>query len=208
MANGWTIFPALPRRAQTPRRRCCDCRSRCGDWNGIMCRWRSVRESSGWSPGWIGPTRRISHHDRLASRSRCAGRDDRASVAVCSPRPAQRRGAVGRDPPMMRSDQPLDTPIARHVWETRYRAGVAAEPSVQATWRRVAQALADGRAGRSRGMGAAVLRHTAGLPVPARRTHPGRRRHRPRRDAVQLLRHGHRSRIRSPASFARWRKAR
>ena len=41
----------------------------------------------------------------------------------------------------MGSDQPLDTSIARHVWETRYRAG-AAETSVQATWRRVAHALA------------------------------------------------------------------
>jgi ribonucleoside-diphosphate reductase alpha chain len=42
----------------------------------------------------------------------------------------------------MRADQPLDTPIARHVWETRYRAG-AAEASVEATWRRVAHALAE-----------------------------------------------------------------
>ena len=33
-------------------------------------------------------------------------------------------------------------PIARHVWETRYRA-CAAEVSVQATWRRVAHALAE-----------------------------------------------------------------
>lgn len=41
----------------------------------------------------------------------------------------------------MESDQPLGTPIARHVWETRYRAG-AAETSIQATWRRVAHALA------------------------------------------------------------------
>ena len=39
-------------------------------------------------------------------------------------------------------DQPLDTEIARHVWETRYRAG-AAEASVQATWRRTAHALAE-----------------------------------------------------------------
>ena len=35
----------------------------------------------------------------------------------------------------------LDTPIARHVWETRYRAGTA-ERSVAGTWRRVAQVLA------------------------------------------------------------------
>jgi ribonucleoside-diphosphate reductase alpha chain len=41
----------------------------------------------------------------------------------------------------MRADQPLDTPIARHVWETRYRAD-ASEASVEATWRRVAHALA------------------------------------------------------------------
>jgi len=38
-------------------------------------------------------------------------------------------------------DQPLAAPIARHVWETRYRAG-ATEASMQATWRRVAHALA------------------------------------------------------------------
>ena len=43
----------------------------------------------------------------------------------------------------MRADQPLDTPIARHVWQSRYRAGAAAEASVEATWRRVAHALAD-----------------------------------------------------------------
>ena len=42
----------------------------------------------------------------------------------------------------MRVDQPLGTPIARHVWQTRYRAGAAAEASVEATWRRVAHALA------------------------------------------------------------------
>ena len=35
----------------------------------------------------------------------------------------------------------LDTPIARHVWDARYRAG-AGETSVQGTWRRVAGALA------------------------------------------------------------------
>ena len=42
----------------------------------------------------------------------------------------------------MGADQPLDTQIARHVWQTRYRAGTA-EASVQATWRRVAHALAE-----------------------------------------------------------------
>jgi ribonucleoside-diphosphate reductase alpha chain len=51
----------------------------------------------------------------------------------------------------MAVDQPLATPIARHVWETRYHAGGAAEASVAATWRRVAHALAavepDGRDG-------------------------------------------------------------
>jgi ribonucleoside-diphosphate reductase alpha chain len=36
----------------------------------------------------------------------------------------------------------LDTPIARHVWEQRYRGGGAGEASVRATWRRVAGALA------------------------------------------------------------------
>ncbi|MDE2582645.1 MAG: adenosylcobalamin-dependent ribonucleoside-diphosphate reductase [Rhodospirillales bacterium] len=38
-------------------------------------------------------------------------------------------------------DVPL-VPIARHVWEQRYRQGGAGEASVQATWRRVARALA------------------------------------------------------------------
>lgn len=42
---------------------------------------------------------------------------------------------------MTGADHPLGTPIARHVWETRYRAGIA-EASVQATWQRVAHALA------------------------------------------------------------------
>jgi len=41
----------------------------------------------------------------------------------------------------MAVENSLDTPIARHVWETRYRAGTA-ERSVAATWRRVAQVLA------------------------------------------------------------------
>ncbi len=36
----------------------------------------------------------------------------------------------------------LATPIARHVWEQRYRRGGAGEASVRATWRRVAGALA------------------------------------------------------------------
>jgi ribonucleoside-diphosphate reductase alpha chain len=44
---------------------------------------------------------------------------------------------------MMQADPALDTPIARHVWETRYRPGAAAEPSIEATWRRVAHALAE-----------------------------------------------------------------
>ena len=39
----------------------------------------------------------------------------------------------------MAVDQALATPIARHIWATRYRAG---EASVTATWRRVAHALA------------------------------------------------------------------
>ena len=42
----------------------------------------------------------------------------------------------------MGADHSLGTPISRHVWETRYRASVA-EASVQATWRRVAHALAE-----------------------------------------------------------------
>ena len=39
----------------------------------------------------------------------------------------------------------LDTPIARHVWETRYRLfvdGVARERGIEDTWRRVAKTLA------------------------------------------------------------------
>lgn len=43
----------------------------------------------------------------------------------------------------MRADQKLDTPIARYVWETRYRAHLpSAEPSIKSTWARVAHALA------------------------------------------------------------------
>ncbi len=40
------------------------------------------------------------------------------------------------------STELLATPIARHVWEQRYRRGGAGEESVRATWRRVAGALA------------------------------------------------------------------
>ncbi|QGT78715.1 adenosylcobalamin-dependent ribonucleoside-diphosphate reductase [Guyparkeria halophila] len=36
--------------------------------------------------------------------------------------------------------EPLDTPIARHVWASRYRYGD--EPGIEATWQRVAHALA------------------------------------------------------------------
>jgi ribonucleoside-diphosphate reductase alpha chain len=39
-------------------------------------------------------------------------------------------------------DRALSVPIARHVWEQRYRGGGAGEASVRATWRRVARALA------------------------------------------------------------------
>lgn len=42
---------------------------------------------------------------------------------------------------MMAADDGLDTLIARHVWETRYRIS-AAEASVVATWRRIPRALA------------------------------------------------------------------
>ena len=41
----------------------------------------------------------------------------------------------------MADDPLLDTPLARHVWETRYRVH-AAEASIEASWRRVARALA------------------------------------------------------------------
>lgn len=40
------------------------------------------------------------------------------------------------------SPELLATPIARHVWEQRYRSGGAGETSVRATWHRVARALA------------------------------------------------------------------
>ncbi len=40
------------------------------------------------------------------------------------------------------ADHLLNTPIARHVWETRYRAGAENEASIAATWRRVAHTLA------------------------------------------------------------------
>ena len=42
---------------------------------------------------------------------------------------------------MTQADNLLDTLIARHVWEARYRAGTG-ETSVEGTWRRVADALA------------------------------------------------------------------
>lgn len=42
----------------------------------------------------------------------------------------------------MEADQPLDTPIARHVWALRHRADTA-EASTHATWRRLAHVLAE-----------------------------------------------------------------
>jgi ribonucleoside-diphosphate reductase alpha chain len=42
---------------------------------------------------------------------------------------------------MMLAEPQLDTPVARHLWETRYRVG-AAETSIAMSWRRVAHALA------------------------------------------------------------------
>jgi ribonucleoside-diphosphate reductase alpha chain len=44
-------------------------------------------------------------------------------------------------PILSRTDTMLDTPIARHIWRTRYRAAPA-EKSVAATWRRLAHRLA------------------------------------------------------------------
>jgi ribonucleoside-diphosphate reductase alpha chain len=44
---------------------------------------------------------------------------------------------------MMGVDQPLDTPIARHVWEARYRSSASAETAIDASWERVAGALAE-----------------------------------------------------------------
>ncbi|HBK04479.1 MAG TPA: adenosylcobalamin-dependent ribonucleoside-diphosphate reductase [Acetobacteraceae bacterium] len=42
----------------------------------------------------------------------------------------------------MQADPYLDTPIARHVWETRYKEKIADETTIEATWRRVSHALA------------------------------------------------------------------
>ncbi|PPQ27896.1 adenosylcobalamin-dependent ribonucleoside-diphosphate reductase [Rhodopila globiformis] len=41
----------------------------------------------------------------------------------------------------MPAEPPLDTPVARHLWQARYRAG-AAESGIDTSWRRVAHALA------------------------------------------------------------------
>jgi len=47
----------------------------------------------------------------------------------------------------MKTSDPFSMDISRHIWETRYRA--AGEPDIRASWRRVAQAIAqaetDGR---------------------------------------------------------------
>src|SRR5579875_1866707 len=43
----------------------------------------------------------------------------------------------------MQADPYLDTEIARHVWETRYRWEEGGEASIEATWQRVAHALAE-----------------------------------------------------------------
>ena len=94
-------------------------------------------------------------------------------------------------------------PISRQIWDMKYRFkgpdGTPIDPTIEDTWRRVARALAEAEA-EPGALGTAVLRGAGGLPVPAGRPHPGRRRHRPPRDAVQLLRHGRRSPTTSAAS--------
>lgn len=40
----------------------------------------------------------------------------------------------------MKTNDPFSMDISRHIWETRYRA--AGEPDIRASWRRVAQAIA------------------------------------------------------------------
>ena len=42
---------------------------------------------------------------------------------------------------MIGADDGLDTPIARHIWETRHRMS-AAEASGRGAWRRIARAVA------------------------------------------------------------------
>ena len=113
----------------------------------------------------------------------------------------------------------FDNPLAKDIWTSKYRfapsdievggAAVNPETSVEDTWTRVAQALADCEAPKRRAALARPLRSGAdGLPVPARRPDPRRRRDEAQRDPIQLLRHGRHSRrpaehLRPPARGGR-----
>src|SRR3569832_17240 len=46
----------------------------------------------------------------------------------------------------MKTNDPFSMDISRHIWETRYRA--AGEPDIRASWRRVAQAIAQAETNR------------------------------------------------------------
>ena len=91
-------------------------------------------------------------------------------------------------------------PISLQIWDAKYRLkapdGTPIDLTIEDSWRRVARALAAAER-EPAALGGGVLRGAARIPVPASRPHPVRRRHRPARDAVQLLRHGrHRRRSR------------
>jgi hypothetical protein len=77
------------------------------------------------------------------------------------------------------AEEPLGTPIARHVWQTRYRARAASETSISSTWWRVARALAQAEPNNRPAWEARFFDILQDLQFFAGRSDPGRRRDQP-----------------------------
>jgi ribonucleoside-diphosphate reductase alpha chain len=82
--------------------------------------------------------------------------------------------------------------ISRQIWDMKYRLkaadGTPVDRDMADTWARVALAAAKAEAPEKRREWALGFRRGSGrASVPARRTHPRRRRHRPQRHPLQLL---------------------
>ena len=86
--------------------------------------------------------------------------------------------------------------ISQQIWDMKYRLkmldGPPVDKTVGDTWARVAKAACRS-GGQPCRMDRPIRRSAGRFPVPPRRPHPRRRRHRPYRHPVQLLRHGRRS---------------
>ena len=72
----------------------------------------------------------------------------------------------------MTTPDPFSMDISRHIWETRYRA--AGEADIHASWRRVAQAIAQAESGERESVGRTLLRAcwTVSASCPAAASSP------------------------------------